>query len=127
MFDQLEQWDVNLFFAINSRHNSFFDAFFYWTSNAWVWIPVYVFIAALLIRLYGLKTALMQIALIGLMVTVADIVSVYGFKNAIGRYRPTHNLLYGNAVHIVGEHKGGLFGFVSSHAVNFSVWTIAVW
>jgi undecaprenyl-diphosphatase len=127
MFDQLEQLDVDLFFAINSRHNSFFDTFFYWVSNAWAWIPVYVLFAYILVKLYGIKAALIQIALIGLMVIVADLISVYVFKNTVARFRPTHNEIYGKLVHVVNGHRGGIFSFVSSHAVNFGTWTVMVW
>jgi undecaprenyl-diphosphatase len=127
MFDKIEQLDVHLFFAINSRHNSFFDAVFYWISNAWVWIPVYVFLAYVLIKLYGLKTALIQITLVGLMVIAADLISVHFFKNTVARFRPTHNEIYGKLVHVVNGHRGGIFSFVSSHAVNFGTWTLMIW
>ncbi|HLP12881.1 MAG TPA: phosphatase PAP2 family protein [Flavobacteriales bacterium] len=68
----------------------------------------------------------MQVALVGVMVGLADLVSVYAFKNTVCRYRPCHNVTYGQLVHIVFEHKGGMFGFVSSHAVNFMTWTVLV-
>ena len=124
MFDKIEQLDIELFFAINSRHNSFFDTVFYWISNSWFWIPAYVMLAYFLIKLYGIKTALIQIALIGLMVVMADLISVYCFKNMVARFRPTHNEIYGKLVHVVDGHRGGIFSFVSSHAVNFTVWTV---
>lgn len=123
MFDTLEKWDIELFFAINSRHNAFFDFVFYWLSNGLTWIPVYALLVYFLIKTNGIKPALIQTAVIIFTVAAADLISVYCFKNVFERYRPSHNLLYGNMVHIVNDHKGGIFGFVSSHAVNFAVWT----
>ena len=34
------------------------------------------------------------------------------------RLRPCHNLEIANLVHIVNDHCGGQYGFVSSHATN---------
>lgn len=126
MFDKLEKFDIDLFFAINSRHNSFFDVVFYWISNAWVWVPVYVLLAYFLIKVFGVKTAIFQIVLIGLMVLLADFISVQVFKNNVARYRPSHNEIYGSLVHLVNNHKGGIYSFVSSHAVNFTVWAVMI-
>lgn len=126
MFESLEKIDVNLFFAINGRHNAFFDQFFYWVSNTFIWIPLYLFLFYLLFRAYGIKAALLQLFIIGLAVILADLISVYAFKFPIGRYRPSQNLEYGHLVHLVNGHKGGLYGFVSSHAINFATWSIMV-
>jgi len=62
----LEQIDQNLFFAINGWHNSFFDVFFYWVSNAYVWIPLYLFLLFVLLKYYQLKKSLLLLLCIGL-------------------------------------------------------------
>lgn len=124
MLESLEKLDVELFFAINSRHNPFFDVFFYWVSNAYVWIPLYALLFYLLVKLYGFKTAFFLLLGVGAAVGIADLLSVYGVKNVVGRYRPTQNLGYGHLVHTVYDYRGGMFGFVSSHAINFGAWTI---
>lgn len=123
MLESLEKIDINLFFAINSRHNAFFDVVFYWISNAYVWVPLYLLLFYLLIKLYGFKQAFVMAAAIGVTVGLADSLSVYAIKNVVARYRPTQNLEYGHLVHTVYGYRGGLFGFVSSHAINFGVWT----
>jgi undecaprenyl-diphosphatase len=124
--ETLKQWDIDLFFAINSRHNKFFDHVFYYLSHGLSWIPVYLLLFYFLVRLYGLKTAFAQVFLVLAMVGLADLISVYAFKNTVCRYRPCHNVNFGDAVHVVFHHKGGMFGFVSSHAVNFMTWTILI-
>ncbi|HYG51407.1 MAG TPA: phosphatase PAP2 family protein [Flavobacteriales bacterium] len=126
MVETLEQWDIDLFFAINSRHNPFFDQVFYFISHGLSWIPVYMLLFYFLAKFYGIKIALVQVLLAGAMVGLADVTSVYLFKNTVCRYRPCHNEAFRNFVHIVNDHRGGIFGFVSSHAVNFMTWTIVV-
>ena len=126
MLEAIEKFDINLFFAINSRHNPFFDAVFYWISNAWIWIPFYLSLVYLLTKLYGINRALIQLVFIVSMVLIADLVSLYLLKNGIARYRPTHNLEFGKVVHTVYGHKGGLYGFVSPHSANFMTWVVLV-
>lgn len=126
MLESLEQLDIRLFFAINAKHTPFLDVFFYWVSNAYVWIPLYAGIFYLLIKWYGIKTAVVLLACVGITVGLADIVSVYVFKFPVGRYRPTQNLEYGHLVHTVYDYRGGMFGFVSSHAANFASWTTVI-
>jgi undecaprenyl-diphosphatase len=123
MLESLEKLDVQLFFAINSRHNAFFDVFFYWVSNAYVWIPLYAFLFYVLVKTYGFKNAFFLLAAAGAAVGLADVISVYALKNVVARYRPTQNLTYGHLVHTVYAYRGGTYGFVSSHAANFGAWT----
>lgn len=123
----LEQIDQNLFFAINGWHNAFFDVFFYWVSNAYVWIPLYLLLFFVLLKYYQVKKSLLLLLCIGLGIAAADLTSVYLFKIPIGRYRPTHNLNYGHLVHTVYNYRGGIYSFVSSHAANFGLWTTMVY
>ncbi len=124
--NSIEAFDRSLFFTINSANNSFFDGLFFWLSNAYVWIPLYFFLFAALISYYGIKKAFVLLVFIGVSITIADIVSVYAFKIPFARYRPSHNEEIKHMVHTVKEYKGGLYGFVSSHAVNFSCWSTLV-
>lgn len=61
----------------------------------------------------------------GISVAATDLISKYGFKETVQRYRPTHNLEIGHQVKTVispdgEEYRGGQYGFVSSHAANFA-------
>jgi len=49
---------------------------------------------------------------------MADQGSVHLFKNVFERLRPCHCEQIRNSIHIVNNHCGGQFGFVSSHATN---------
>ena len=58
------------------------------------------------------------LALICIMIFIADKSSVYLFKEAFKRYRPCHNLEIAHLVHTVKGYCGGMYGFISSHATN---------
>ncbi|WP_223265865.1 phosphatase PAP2 family protein [Vicingus serpentipes] len=52
------------------------------------------------------------------LIFLSDKISVYFFKEVFMRLRPCHNPEIANLVHIVSDHCGGQYGFVSSHATN---------
>jgi undecaprenyl-diphosphatase len=59
-----------------------------------------------------------------LTVLISDQVSVNLFKEVFQRYRPSHNLEICQELHFYqtkpGEfYRGGLYGFISSHAANY--------
>jgi len=118
--------DQDLFLFLNGLHNPFFDFLMYWISSPITWIPLYVFFIYLLYRHYPKKW---WIYVILLFVTVgfADWTSVHLFKNVFQRLRPCHNPELEGLVHIVREHCGGKYGFVSSHAANmFAIATFMI-
>ncbi|MFA8301400.1 MAG: phosphatase PAP2 family protein [Hyphomicrobiales bacterium] len=68
-------------------------------------------------RVYKKKTWIILIGII-LTITLADQMSVHLFKNVFHRLRPSHAENLKDIVHIVNGNRGGLYGFVSSHATN---------
>ena len=93
-------------------------------SGKLTWIPFYI----LLIVLYTRKTSLAKGGLFFLcalvVLAISDQVSVKLFKEVFERYRPSHHALLTDNLHFHtyenGEvYKGGMYGFVSSHAANF--------
>ena len=109
--------DTQLFLFLNGIHSSFFDVVFEWISDRYFWIPLYVVLAVLLFVKF--KKGMLYIApFIGLLIFLSDKISVYFFKEVFMRLRPCHNPEIANLVHVVNDHCGGQFGFVSSHATN---------
>jgi undecaprenyl-diphosphatase len=98
-------------------HNDFFDVVFEWISGRLSWIPLYAALAILLFVKFK-KGMLYVIPFIALLILLSDKISVYCFKEVFMRLRPCHNPEITNLVHIVNNHCGGQFGFVSSHAAN---------
>jgi len=118
MRDWLEDIDRSLFLLINSHHHPFLDTFMWLVSHKLVWIPLYLLLAFLAQRKWGWKVFLLFAAGALLTVALADQASVKLFKNVFLRYRPCHNLEIKELVHLVKDHCGGKYGFVSSHAAN---------
>jgi undecaprenyl-diphosphatase len=123
MLYRLEQFDTNLFLKINSCHSPFFDKIMWLVSGQIIWIPFFLLIIFLFIKQERKKSILAIIFLI-IAIIIADSLSVHLFKNVFHRLRPCHNASIKNFVHIVKNHCGGKYGFVSSHSSNFM--TIAV-
>ena len=118
MFSALEQLDWKVSLAINHWRSDGADIFMAFITQTWPWIPLYAVLIGLIVYCYRKKNAwwlpvLGVVALVGL----ADWTSVHFFKDVICRFRPSHTpelegLLY------LPDGKGGLYGFISSHATN---------
>lgn len=121
MLEVLKNWDTELFLLLNGKHNPFFDSVMSWISDKESWYPLYALIIIYII--YKNKwRSILTIVFIALVVTASDQISVHLFKNVFERLRPCHNPYLTDLVHLVNDHCGGKFGFVSSHAANsFSI------
>ena len=115
--DALRSLDYSLFFFINGNHNSAFDFLMWWSSDRWIWIPLYVFLAWFLYRNYP-KQAISLLVCAGLMILATDQLSSSVIKQAVHRLRPCHTPQIEAQVHLVNGYCGGMFGFLSSHAAN---------
>ncbi|MES2800842.1 MAG: phosphatase PAP2 family protein [Bacteroidota bacterium] len=125
MIDALEQIDRSIVLAVNSCHTPFLDDLFWLISGKITWIPLYILLFFLAQRKLNLRPFLFFILFTILSIVVADLVSVHFFKNVFERYRPSHHALLTDILHFHrfenGDvYKGGMYGFVSSHAANFS-------
>lgn len=86
-------------------------------SNRWVWIPVYIFLAVLVVNRYQ-KRAWLIIPLALVCVTIADQTSSALIKNIVQRPRPCYEEKLASQIHLIGDGCGGKYGFISSHASN---------
>ncbi len=124
MIEFLEGIDRNIVLAINGMHTPFWDEVFWIVSDKSTWIPFYMLFIVLLIKNFGWKKGISYLVITLLVVAIADLTSVALFKESIQRYRPSHHAFLTNKLHFyqlrAGEYyKGGMYGFVSSHATNF--------
>ena len=115
---QLIKWDKELLLALNGSDSSFLDGFMWIYTGMWIWIPLVLTILYVIIKNNKLQEALVIFAMIGLVVLLADRISSGFFKPFFHRFRPTHDPEIMNLVDIVNGYRGGLYGFVSSHAAN---------
>lgn len=120
-FQQLTEFITNidrqLFLTLNGINSPFFDVVMYWLSQKLVWAPLY---AILLLTIWHIfrKGIWIVLPLIVLLVTLTDQVSVVFFKDVFLRLRPCHDPSLEGMVHLVRNHCGGTYGFISSHACN---------
>ena len=95
--------------------------FFVIVTLKYIWIPLYLLLILLIYLLYSKnKIKHVIIIILGCILVVActDIISSKIIKPYFMRLRPSHEPLLKDLVHIVNGYKGGLYGFVSSHAAN---------
>ncbi len=117
MFNTLQEWDRELFLLINSHHNSFFDIVMYWASDKLFWIPFYAFLLFIVIRQFK-KKSILVILHIAALITASDQIASGLIKNTVKRLRPSREPSLEGLVHLSSAGKGGLYGFISSHASN---------
>jgi len=120
LIEFIENIDLQLFFAINGFHNPFLDFIMVAASNAFWWIPLFIYLFYALFKAYPGKAFLWVVLAIIVSITLTDQLSVNAFKEVVKRYRPCHNLDILDRVHLLKEYCGGLYGFVSSHAANYA-------
>ncbi len=118
MLESILQFDTDLFLFFNELHTPFWDTIMYWVSHKFFWVPFYAFLVFLLFKKYGLQKAIILTLLIVATFALCNTLSVEAFKNVFHRLRPCHNEDIAHKVHILHNHCGGQWGFVSSHATN---------
>ena len=125
MLEWIENLDRAILLAVNGFNNPALDGFMYWVSGEKSWFPLYAVLFYFLYKKFGFKASFLPIFFVGMTVAATDQASVQLFKNVFLRCRPCHNLEIQNLIHLVNDHCGGMYGFVSSHAANtFGVATI---
>ncbi|MFW5822937.1 MAG: phosphatase PAP2 family protein [Tangfeifania sp.] len=107
--------DTELFLFLNSFHNDFWDTIMLMVTRKETWVPFYLVILFFIFKNYKAKWWLVVIFLT-ITIVLSDQLSVL-LKETIQRFRPVHNPEIQHLVHNV-LRKGGLYGFVSSHAAN---------
>jgi len=118
MFEYLNDIDSDALLAVNGLHDVFQDAFWWMLTAKWSSLLLVLGLAWVLMH-QNLRHALLLLGMLALTVLVADQVSSGLIKHLVERLRPTHDPSLENAVHVINGYRGGLYGFVSSHAANF--------
>jgi undecaprenyl-diphosphatase len=132
MMEWLEYWDHRLLLFINALNSPFLDDVMWAVSSKLFWIPCYIFLIYLAFQRLRWKSVVLFFIFALLAVAIADLISVHLFKNVFLRYRPSHHLILSKELHFYKLpdgtfYKGGMYGFVSSHATNFGAVFTAAW
>lgn len=130
MIERLNQLDHVLFSYLNGFHNSFMDMVMWWISSTVLWIPFYLYLVLYIVYRCSPVSIRQRLSTLGILflsisltILLADQISSGLIKPLVGRLRPSHDPIFNGLVHLVAEpggslYRGGIFGFVSSHAAN---------
>ncbi|MEE1098138.1 MAG: phosphatase PAP2 family protein [Bacteroidales bacterium] len=121
--DKLIEFDIWLFYLINGARSNFADWFFSVISSH-LFFGLVVFFLVLGLSVSQFKKRFWHLLiLVAVCFLLADRISVLCFKDVFMRLRPSHalegvNLVKFSDFQLIYDSKGGLYGFVSSHATN---------
>lgn len=125
MIDWLDQLDKAIFLFLNGLYSDTSDKVWLFITNIPTWIPLYVLIFVLFIKIYKKESIYLVIALL-LVVLVCDQFTSGFMKPFFERPRPCHDALIGHLVH-VADKCGGQFGFASGHSSNSFGIAMFIW
>ncbi len=117
LLQSLIELDKELLLFLNSFHNGYWDNFFWMFTSKEVWLPLYLTIAYVIFKNQGARGFVTMLA-VALLIVLCDQISTNVFKYGFERFRPSHDEGLKYLVHLINGKRGGLYGFVSSHATN---------
>lgn len=123
LYFDISQWlvegDSSILLAVNGMHSSYFDTFMWLCSRKFEWIPFYLSILYVLFRIFNWRVVLYSLVAMGVILLLTDAVSSHFIRPVVARLRPSNlENPISEMIHIVDNHRGGRYGFPSSHASN---------
>lgn len=113
--EKIKAIDEQLFWWINGHHTEWLDWTMWGFSAKWSWAIV-ILLVFIIVTLRKDRSSWMWFLIgIALCFLLADQISNNAIKDGVQRLRPCHAL---ENVRMFHTGKGGLYGFVSSHAAN---------
>lgn len=117
MLETIQKIDTKILFWINGHHTPFLDFIMWWLSDTWIMVPFYALILIILITKIG-KKVIPLFLMIALLILISDQIASTVIKNLFLRVRPSHTPSIEDHLRYLNGYRGGLYGFVSSHAIN---------
>lgn len=142
MLDHLIHTDQQLLLALNGSDSTWLDNVMLIVTKTGTWIPLILVLLYVLLKNRSWREVLLFVVCLALVILVADRFSSGFCKPFFHRFRPSHEPALEGLVDLVGNRRGGLYGFISSHAANtfgafsfialyfrrrFIIWTIFLW
>ena len=118
MVEQLLVYERDAFLALNGSHTPFWDNFFWIYTGKVVWLPLAAFILFVLVYKKDWRESLLILLAIALVITLCDQFASGFCKDYFHRFRPTHHPDFKDVVKTAFGYRGGMYGFISSHAAN---------
>lgn len=115
IIEYLQQVDETVFLALNGAHCAYAD------SLMWLFTGKCAYVLPVIALLYvayrsGWKRGLMIVLAVALTVALSDQIASSLIKPLVCRLRPSHAEHL--CAYVLNGHRGGMYGFVSSHAAN---------
>lgn len=117
-WQQLIQFDQQLLLKLNGSDSLFWDGFMMTVTKTGTWIPLAIVLFYVLIKNNNMRNVLFILLMIALSITIADQFASTFCKPYFKRFRPTNDPFLMYQVDVVNNYRGGLYGFISSHAAN---------
>ena len=117
MLDYLNDIDTDALLAVNGWHDLFQDALWWMVSAKWSSVLFALALVWCLLH-QNRRHALLALAMLLLTFAFADQLSSGLIKHLVERLRPTHEPALESMVRVLNGYRGGMYGFVSSHAAN---------
>lgn len=118
MVEKILIYERDAFLALNGSDIPFLDRFMWIYTGKAIWLPLAAFILVVLLYKKSWRESLLILLAIVLTITLCDQFASHICKPIFTRFRPTHHPDFMDQVKIVYGYRGGLYGFISSHAAN---------
>lgn len=117
MIDELIEIDKKILVFLNGFHTPLLDPVMLVITKTFFWTPLYAILIFFLFKNFKKEAWLI---LLGAAVTIflTDQITSSIMKPYFERLRPSHDPSMQGLLHIVGDYRGGLYGFSSGHAAN---------
>ena len=104
--------DKKLLLNLNGSNSLFWDGFMWVATSTYIWIPTAIILLYIIIKNNKIQETLLTIAMIALVITLADQIASGVCKPYFHRFRPTQDPDIMYIVDIVNGYRGGRFGFI---------------
>ena len=122
--EEVISFDQRLLLALNGSESTYVDNIFLMVTKTGTWIPLLLVLLFILLKNRPWREVLLFVVCLALVILIADRFSSGFCKPFFHRFRPSHEPALEGLVDLVNDRRGGLYGFISSHAANtFAVCT----
>ena len=118
MLEFITNIDTRFTLFLNGSDSEMLDAIAVTATKTSTWIPLGILLLYVLMRMKDWKNALLVILCVAIAITLADQMASGIFKPLVARLRPSHTPELQGVIDLVGDYRGGRYGFFSSHAAN---------
>lgn len=117
-WQEIIEIDKQLLLYLNGSDSLFWDGVMMTATATITWIPLACVLFYVLIKNNNMREMLLIVGLIAFTILLADQFSSSFCKPFFHRFRPTHDPIIMYQVDVVNNYRGGMYGFISSHAAN---------